>query len=207
MSKEDNNIIMGRIGAAHGIKGSIRVKSFTANALDLGAYGALFDKNGNSYNVKNIRPQKTMVIVKFNEITTREMAEKLNGVELFIERNKLPENLSEEEFYTSDLVGLNVFDMSDKLIGKIIDMPNFGAGDLIEIAPIKIAPIKIAPVTEGASFDDKTYYLEFNKNIVPIIDLKNQLIKINPPIEINEKEFFGENEIINNEVINDQENG
>ena len=146
----EQEVLMGKIGAAHGIKGSLRVKSFTANPLSLGTYGALFDKNGNSYNVKNIRPQKTMTIVKFSEITTREMAEKLNGVELYIKRDKLPADLEEEEFYIQDLVGLDVLDISDKLVGKVIDVPNFGAGDLVEIASLK----------DDGGFSDETYYLE-----------------------------------------------
>ncbi len=169
---------MGRIGAAHGIKGSIRVKSFTADMLELGKYGALHDKNNNSYTIKNIRPQKSMTIVRFNEITSREEAEKLNGIELFIAREKLPTNLEAEEFYIQDLVGLNVLDMSDKIIGRIIDMPNFGAGDLVEVAPL----------IDGVD-DDKTYYLAFTKANIPVIDFENNFIKINPPIEISENDI------------------
>jgi 16S rRNA processing protein RimM len=180
LSKSEKNLVpMGRIGAAHGIKGSVRVKSFTANALDLGKYGALQDKDSNKYTIKNIRPQKTMTIVRFNEVSTREQAEKLNGVELFIEREKLPNNLEKEEFYIQDLVGMDVFNMSDKFIGTIIDMPNFGAGDLVEISPLK----------DDGSFDEEFYYLAFTKANVPTIDFKKHFIKINPPIEISENDI------------------
>ena len=178
VNSDKNLVLMGRIGAAHGIKGSIRVKSFTADMLELGKYGALHDKNNNSYTIKNIRPQKSMTIVRFNEITSREEAEKLNGIELFINREKLPTNLEAEEFYIQDLVGMNVLDMADKIIGKIIDVPNFGAGDLVEISSLK----------ESVD-DDKTYYLAFTKANVPVIDFENNFIKINPPIEISENDI------------------
>ena len=176
---KDNLVLMGRIGAAHGIKGSVRVKSFTANALDLGSYGVLQDKEGNKYSVKNIRPQKTMTIVRFNEITSREKSEELNGVELFIERNKLPANLDNDEFYIQDLVGCDVLNQKDKLIGTIIDVPNFGAGDLVEIAPIK----------QDGSFDEKTYYIAFTKENVPTIDFEKHFIKIVPPLEVSQNDI------------------
>ncbi len=172
-------ILMGRIGAAHGVKGSVRVKSFSADVLDLGKYGALHDKSGNIYTIKNIRPQKTVTIVRFNEITSRDKAETLNGVELFIEREKLPSNLKEEEFYISDMVGMDVLDENKKQIGTIIDMPNFGAGDLVEIAPIK----------EGGGFSEDTYYIEFTKHNVPTIDFEKHFITIIPPLEISENDI------------------
>ena len=181
---KDNLVLMGRIGAAHGIKGSVRVKSFTANPLDLGYYGFLQDKEGNSYSVKNIRPQKTMTIVRFNEISSREQAETLNGIELFIERDKLPANLDSEEFYIEDLVGCDVLNQKDKLVGTIIDVPNFGAGDLVEIAPLK----------DDGGFDEKTYYIAFTKKNVPTIDFEKHFIKITPPVEISENDIKIDNE-------------
>ncbi len=184
----DNLVLMGRIGAAHGIKGSVRVKSFTADILNLGKYGTLQDSEGNIYTIKNIRPQKTMTIVRFNEITNREQAEKLNGVELFIEREKLPSDLNEEEFYIFDMVGMDVFNEKSELIGTIVDVVNFGAGDLIEISPLM----------KQGGFSDKTYYLAFTKINVPTIDFEKYFIKINPPIEVSENDDI-------DEVINEQE--
>ena len=175
----DNQINMGRIGAAHGIKGSLRIKSYTQNPLDLGAYGPLHDDKGNIYTIKNIRPQKTMVIVRFKEITSRTQAETLNGTELFIEQGKIPENTEKDSFYIKDLIGMDVLDHTDSLIGTIIDVPNFGAGDLLEIAPKK----------PEDGFSDITYYLAFTKTNVPQIDFEKHFVKINAPAEVSEKDI------------------
>lgn len=170
----DNLIVMGRIGAAHGIKGGLKVKSFTQNPLSLGDYGALQDKDGRQYNIKNIRVQKNSTIVHFKEITNRNLAETLNGVELFIERSILPADLETEEFYIFDLIGLDVMSDKGELVGTILNIENFGAGDLLEISP----------VMENGGFSDKTYYLAFTKQNVPQIDLKKHFITIIPPFEV-----------------------
>lgn len=170
---------MGRIGAAHGIKGSLRIKSYTENPLDLGKYGPLFDEQGRTYTIKNIRPQKTMVIVRFKEVTSRNEAEALNGVELFIDQDKIPAIEQEDTFYIKDLVGMDVMDASDTPIGTIVDVANFGAGDLLEISPKSPNP----------KFNEPTYYLAFTKTNVPEIDFERHLVKINPPVEINENDI------------------
>lgn len=185
---KNNQINMGRIGAAHGIKGSLRIKSYTQNPLDLGAYGPLHDEEGNTYTIKNIRPQKTMVIVRFKEVTSRDMAEPLNGVELYVAQDKIPASSDEDTFYIKDLVGMDVIDKSDALIGTIIDVPNFGAGNLLEIAPKK---------EHGDGFSDATYYLAFTKTNVPQIDFDKKFVKIDPPVEVSEKDIELEEEIPN----------
>ncbi len=171
---KDNLIVMGRIGAAHGIKGALKVKSFTQNPLSLGDYGALQDTNGRQYNIKNIRVQKNSVIVHFKEITNRNLAETLNGVELFVERSILPADLETEEFYIFDLIGMDVMSDKGELAGTILNVENFGAGDLLEISPLM----------ENGGFSDNTYYLAFTKQNVPEINLKKHFVKITPPIEI-----------------------
>ncbi len=175
----NTRINMGRIGAAHGIKGSLRIKSYTQNPLDLGKYGPLFDDKGNTYTLKNIRPQKTMVIVRFKEITSRNQAEPLNGTELFVAESAIPTDLAEEEFFVKDLVGMDVLDQNNALIGTIIDVPNFGAGDLLEISP----------KMQGGGFSDATYYLAFTKANVPEIDFEKSSVKITPPAEVSEKDI------------------
>lgn len=172
-------INMGRIGAAHGIKGSLRIKSYTENPTDLGQYGPLSDEKGNIYTIKNIRPQKTMVIVRFKEVTSRDMAETLNGTELFVAQSSLPDTLDSEEFYIKDMIGMDILDQDDSLIGTIIDIPNFGAGDLLEIAP----------KLEQGGFSDATYYLAFTKTNVPHIDFEKHFVKIDPPAQVSEKDI------------------
>ena len=96
---------MAVIGAAHGIKGELRVKSFTADPLALGDYGPLHARDGRRFEVLDVRPAGTVVVVRFKGVTDRTAAEALNGTELFVDRSALPEAADEEEFYHADLVG------------------------------------------------------------------------------------------------------
>jgi 16S rRNA processing protein RimM len=104
------DILMAIIGAAHGIKGEVRVKSFAADPTALGDYGPLRARDGRVFTVKTVRPAKEVVIVRFAEVADRNVAETLSGVELYVDRAALPDDLEEEEFYHADLVGLEVID-------------------------------------------------------------------------------------------------
>ncbi|MFD2238664.1 ribosome maturation factor RimM [Aureimonas populi] len=129
-----NPVLLATIGGAHGIKGEVRVKSFTGEPEDIGAYGPLFDAKGARYTVKSARLSKTVVIVRFAEVADRNHAERLNGTELFVDRSVLPRE-GEDEFYHSDLVGLVARRLDGEVIGEVIAFHDFGAGDILEIAP------------------------------------------------------------------------
>ena len=124
------------------------MKSFTADPEDVGAYGPLRDRAGNCYTVLSARPQKNVVVVRFREVADRNAAERLNGTELFVERTALPEE-GEEEFYQADLVGLVARTTEGAVIGEIIAFHDFGAGDILEIAPNE-GPSVMIPFTEAA---------------------------------------------------------
>lgn len=128
-----NPIPMAVIGAAHGIKGEVRVKSFTADPLGLGAYGPLHDKAGRTFEIAAIRPSGTVVVVRFKGISDRNAAEALAGTELFIDRSALPDDGEADEFYHADLVGLAVKDDAGAVVGKVDAVHNFGGGDILEI--------------------------------------------------------------------------
>lgn len=134
MTKLENPILMAVIGAAHGIKGELRVKPYTADPLALGDYGPLYDKNGRAFEIKDIRPANTVVVVRFKQVADRNAAEALNGVELFVERSALPDDGDEGEFYHADLVGLSVKDETGAVAGKVSAVHNFGGGDILEIS-------------------------------------------------------------------------
>jgi len=119
---------MAQIGAPQGIKGEVRVKSFTGDPLALGDYGALHSLDGRRFKIKRLRPHKTVVVVKFEGTNTREEAEALNRTELYLERSRLPQVEDDNEFYVSDLIGLAVVDEAGTIVGKIIAAPDFGAG-------------------------------------------------------------------------------
>lgn len=141
-------VLLGTCGGAHGIRGEVRVRSFTAEPEEIGAYGPLRDADGRVFTVQSARQQKNVVVVRFREITDRNAAERLNGVELFVPREALPDE-GEDEFYLSDLVGLVARLTTGEVVGEIVGFHDFGAGDILEIAPEAGASLMI-PFTQAA---------------------------------------------------------
>jgi 16S rRNA processing protein RimM len=133
MSKLKNPVQMAVVGAPHGIKGELRVKTFTADPLALGDYGPLFAKDGRSFEITDIRPANTVVVVRFKQVKDRNAAEALTGTELFVDRSALPDQGDDSEFYHADLVGLAVRDETGAEIGKVAAVQNFGGGDILEL--------------------------------------------------------------------------
>ena len=126
-----DSVLLAQIGAAHGIRGEVRIKPFgDADMLD--RYGPLYDAQGRSYEITAMRPQKTVLVVRFRGIDSREAAEALNGVELFVDRSALPAP-EEDEFYLSDLIGLRTVSPEGEMLGKVVEVHDFGAGDILEI--------------------------------------------------------------------------
>jgi len=133
MSKPQNPVQMAVIGAAHGIKGELRVKTFTGDPLALADYGPLFAKDGRAFRIIDIRPANTVVVVRFKGVSDRNAAEALAGTELFVDRSMLPDDGEEDEFYHADLVGLEVRDDTGAAIGKVVAVHNFGGGDILDV--------------------------------------------------------------------------
>ncbi|CDX30487.1 16S rRNA processing protein [Mesorhizobium sp. SOD10] len=132
MSKLENPVQMAVIGAAHGIKGELRVKTFTGDPLALADYGPLHAKDGRTFQITDIRPAGTVVVVRFKGVNDRNAAEDLAGTELFVDRSVLPDDGEEDEFYHADLIGLDVRDDTG-VIGKIVAVHNFGGGDILDV--------------------------------------------------------------------------
>ncbi|MBT1158915.1 ribosome maturation factor RimM [Aminobacter anthyllidis] len=133
MAKPQNPIQMAVIGAAHGIKGELRVKTFTGDPLALADYGPLYAKDGRAFEIAAIRPANEVVVVRFKGVADRNAAEALTGTELFVDRSALPDDGDEGEFYHADLVGLAVRDENGEPVGKVFAVQNFGGGDILEI--------------------------------------------------------------------------
>ena len=163
--------MLAKIGAPHGVKGELRVSSYTQNPLDFGNYGPLTATDGQILTVAKARPAKNILVVKFSEISTREDAEKIAGLELCVERESLPPTTGDDDFYIDDLIGLDVVDEAGKMVGRIQAVPNFGAGDLLEISPR----------LENGRMGSATWMLAFTRQNVPDIDLKNRKITIIQP--------------------------
>ncbi len=167
-SPSDNLVLMGRIGAAHGIRGEVRMQSFTEVPENLPQYSPFTtNKPDLTITVTSAPLSKTVVIAKIKGIADRTAVEKLNGVELYIDRARLPEP-EEDEFYMTDLIGLGARRADGTILGEVRAVPNFGADDLIEIA---------FP-------NNKTELYAFTRAVVPEIHIDKGYLVIVPPQEI-----------------------
>jgi 16S rRNA processing protein RimM len=161
-------ICVARIGAAHGVRGAVKLWTFTEDPLAVKQYGPLMTKDGaRQFEVTHVREAKDHLVATLKGIATREDAERLNGLELYVARDKLPET-DEGEYYHADLIGLAAVNAAGEPLGRVIAIHNFGAGDIIEIAPL-----------QGA-----TMLLPFTNAVVPIVDLANGRVVIELPQEI-----------------------
>ena len=157
----DKKICLGKIVGVHGIRGEVKVKSYTALDKDLGSYGDLEDKNSTQkFTLKVTGHSKDLLRVKIKGVDDRNKAETLIGTELYANRDVLPEVQTEDVFYEADLVGLEVLDEQKNKVAKVIGFYNFGAGDILEIK-----------LTNG-----KTEMLPFNKAYVPDVNLEESYI-------------------------------
>jgi len=158
-------VLMGTIGAAQGLRGEVRVKSYTEDPLAIGEYGTLYDGEGNPFEVLDVRQQKNMAVIRFRGINDRTAAEKLNGTDLYVDRETLDdEDLDEDEFFYADLEGLDARDADGKSWGTVTAIFDFGAGDILEL-------------TEKGK---RSQLIPFNESSVLEIDFEGGSILIDP---------------------------
>jgi 16S rRNA processing protein RimM len=130
-----NHVCVGRIGAAHGTGGEVRLWPFTARPEDVAAYGPLQTADGSRiFEIESLRPAKDFLVARFKGLTDRSSAELLCNTDLYVPRERLPPPEA-DEFYHADLVGLRAEDTAGRLFGAVVGVHNFGAGDILEIAP------------------------------------------------------------------------
>jgi 16S rRNA processing protein RimM len=161
-------ICIARIGAAHGVRGAVKLWTFTEDPLAVNRYGPLTTKDGTrQFEVTHAREAKDHLVATLKGVTTREDAERLNGIELYIARDKLPAT-DDDEYYHADLIGLAAVTPANEPIGRVIAIHDFGAGTIIEIAP-----------PQGT-----TLLLPFTNAVVPTVDLAGGRVVIELPKEI-----------------------
>jgi 16S rRNA processing protein RimM len=161
-------ICVARIGAPHGVRGQVRLWTFTEDPFAVCDYGPLATKDGKrTFEVDNVREAKGHLVATLKGVVTREDAERLNGVELYVPRDALPDT-EDGEYYHADLIGLAAVNAAGEAIGRVVAMHDFGAGDIIEIAP-----------PEGA-----TMLLPFTDAVVPTVDIAGGKVVIELPGEI-----------------------
>jgi 16S rRNA processing protein RimM len=161
-------VCVARIGAAHGVRGEVRLWTFTEDPLAIKRYGPLRTKDGaRQFEVAQVREAKGHLVATLKGIASREEAERLNGIELYVARERLPAT-ADDEYYHADLIGLAAVDARGEPLGRVAAIHNFGAGDIIEIAP-----------PQGA-----TMLLPFTNAVVPSVDLAAGRVVIELPGEI-----------------------
>lgn len=144
----DTRVCLGAIAGAHGVRGDVRIKTFTGDPMDVGAYGALTTEDGGRrFEIANVRLNKDQVVATLKGVTTREDAQALKGTRLYVERASLPDLEEEDTWYHADLIGLEARGADGALIGKVAAIYDFGAGDLIEIALEGSGKLVMVPFT------------------------------------------------------------
>jgi 16S rRNA processing protein RimM len=157
----DDLILVGRVAGAFGVRGELRITSFTAEPLALIDYKTLLREDGSpGLTLLGGRVAKGGVVVRAQEIETRDQAEAARGLRLYIPRAVLPEPEDEDEFYVADLVGLSVVSPQGEALGRVRSVRDFGAGDLLEIEP---------PAGES-------WWLPFTREAVPEVSIADRRI-------------------------------
>lgn len=165
LSVRDERVLLGEIGAAQGLKGEVRIRSFTEDEAAIADYRPLEDEHGREVTIEALRVTPKALIARVKGVTTREGAEALTGTKLYVPRSRLPER-EEEEWYHSELIGLAVLDRDGGTIGRVVAIQNFGAGDLLELSPTSGGPTVLVP---------------FTRDTVPEIDVEGGRLTLVPP--------------------------
>jgi 16S rRNA processing protein RimM len=155
------------VATAHGLRGMLKLRCFTERPEDVAAYGPVFDQNGRRFELEVIGPAPGGVLARAHGIEDRNAAEALRGAELFVPRSALPE-LASDEFYYSDLEGMEALRADGSRFGVVHGVANFGAGDLIEVM----------------ADDGQRISLPFTRETIPSIDLERRRLVVQPPDEL-----------------------
>ena len=159
-------VCVGAVAGAYGVRGEVRLKSFTAEAEAIADYAPLMTEDGTrQFDVRVTRPIKNGLVARLSGVTTKEQADALKGLRLFVPRDRLPD-LPEDEFYYADLIGLEVRDTGGTVLGRVKSVQNHGATDLLEI--------------HGPGLKS-TILLPFTHEVVPTVDIEAGRVIVDPP--------------------------
>ena len=165
-----DRVCVARIGAAHGVRGEVKLWSFTEDPAAVAGYGPLETQDGSRrFEIEALRPAKDHFVARIAGVADRDAAERLRNLELFVPRTRLPQIQETDTFYHADLVGLDVVTPEGAKVGTVHALHNFGAGDIIEIKPV------------GSG---EPLMLPFNEVTVPKVDLEAKKIVVVRPVEI-----------------------
>jgi 16S rRNA processing protein RimM len=159
-------ICLGQIGTAHGLRGEVRLHSFTSEGEAIARYGPLQAEDGRIFEIESLRPVKDHFLARLAGIRDRNAAEQLADVKLYVPRERLPDPAAADEFYYADLIGLAVVDRAGERLGTVVAVHNFGAADLIEVRP---------------SGGGDTDFIQFDAMTVPEVDVASGRIVVHSP--------------------------
>ena len=173
-------ILVGRVAGSFGVRGEVRISTYTEEPMAVARFKALLRQDGSlALTVASARPVKDGIIARCPGVEVKEAADALRGLRLYVPRDSLPEP-DEDEFYLSDLIGLPVRHVATgEAIGVVKAVQNFGAGDLLEIQP---------------ELGGQTWYLPFTRAAVPEVRIKEGVILADPPELVGEPEGPAEDE-------------
>ena len=159
-------VCVGVVGAARGLRGEVRVRSYTADPDAIATYGTLSDEAGKrQFRMRVVGHHKGQLIARFDGVEDRTAAEALNGVRLFLPREALPEPEDEEEYYHVDLIGLAAETVDGSPLGRVRGVEDYGAGDVLDVVD-----------PEGRSV-----LVPFTRAVVPVVDLEGGRLVVDPP--------------------------
>jgi 16S rRNA processing protein RimM len=168
-----DKVRVARIGAAHGVRGEVKLWPFTQDPLAVASYGPLETEDGaRRFTIEALRPAKDFLVARIAGIGDRDAAEALTNLDLFVPRERLPAIEEADTYYHADLLGLAAVTADGETLGTVTAIHNFGAGDIIEITPDSGAPLM----------------LSFTQAAVPRVDLKMRQIVVVPPAVSEAKE-------------------
>jgi 16S rRNA processing protein RimM len=160
-------IRVARIGAAHGVRGEVKLWPFTQDPMAVASYGTLESEDGaRRFDIESLRLVRDFLVARLAGVADRDAADALRNLDLFVPRERLPEIEEANTFYYADLVGLSAVTADGATLGTVTDVHNFGAGDIIEIAP-----------ADGGA----PLMLSFTEAAVPKVDLQAKQIVVVPP--------------------------
>jgi 16S rRNA processing protein RimM len=161
-------ICVAQIGGAHGIRGEVKLKSFTADPMAVKDYGPLTSEDGSArFEIEALRPAKSHLVARLRGVADRNAAERLTHVRLFVPRERLPPP-AEDEFYHVDMIGLAAATADGTEVGTVVAVHDFGAGAILELQP-----------PAGGN----TVMLPFTDAFVPAVDIAGGRITVAPPAD------------------------
>jgi 16S rRNA processing protein RimM len=162
-------ICVARIGAPHGVKGEVKLWSFTADPAAVADYGPLESQDGTlRFEIETLRPAKDHLVARLSGVRDRDAAQRLTNVDLYVPRERLPAP-APEEFYHADLIGLRAEGRDGTALATVVGIHDFGAGDLLELR------------AAGAS---STVLMPFTAETVPVVDIAGGRVVIDPPQDL-----------------------